>query len=129
MFDTNLLLRWILQDVAEQAEQVVAILKDSKVKEIHIADMAWAEVVWILSSSRIRYSRKEVVEIADIILKHPKINCNRELLATVFPFYITHPAISFVDACLAGYAELNQTQLLTFDKKLSRQSRHAKLVF
>ena len=45
-FDTNLLLRWILQDIPDQAEQVIAVLKDPSVKEVHIADLAWAAVVW-----------------------------------------------------------------------------------
>ncbi len=127
-FDTNLLLRWILQDIPDQAKQVIAILKDPSVKEVHIADLAWAEVVWILHSSRLGYSRKDVSEIAEIILRHPKVNCNREPLAKALPFYVEHPAISFADACLAAYAELQGVQLLTFDKKLSRQSKHARLV-
>lgn len=128
-FDANLLLRWILQDVPEQAALVIEILKDPRVKEVHIADMAIAEVVWILNSPRVGYKRAEVAEILDILFKHPKVNYNRALMEKVLPFYVSHPAISFVDACLAGYAELGSTQLLTFDRKLSRQSKHAKLVY
>jgi predicted nucleic acid-binding protein len=66
--------------------------------------------------------------IAEIILRHPKVNCNRELLAKALPLYVEHPAISFADACLAAYAELQGVQILTFAKKLSRQSKHARLV-
>ncbi len=127
-FDTNLLIRWILQDVPEQAARVITLLKDSDIKEVHIADMAIAEVVWILSSRRVGYSRADVVEVLGIIFKYPKIKYNQTLFEGVLPFYVAHPAISFVDACLAGYANLNTTQLLTFDKKLSRQSKNATLV-
>lgn len=127
-FDTNLLIRWILQDVPEQAALVIAILKDPTIKQIHIADMAIAEVVWILSSPRVGYKRAEIVEILDILFSHPKASYNRALIDKVLPFYVSHPAISFVDACLASYAELAGNQLLTFDRKLSRQSKHAKLV-
>jgi len=126
-FDTNLLIRWILQDVPEQAARVIAILKDPMIKEVQIADMALAEVVWILGSPRVGYSRADVAELLDIILKHPKVNCNRHLIAKVLPFYVKHPALSFVDTCLAAYAELQNTPLLTFDKKLSRQRPFARL--
>ena len=127
-FDTNLLIRWILQDVPEQAMEVIRILKDPKIKEVHIADMALTEVVWILSSPRVGYTRREVAELLTIILKHPKVNCNRQLISSVLPFYVKHPSVSFVDACLAGYAQLAGNQLLTFDKKLSRQHKYAQLV-
>jgi predicted nucleic-acid-binding protein len=126
-FDTNLLIRWILQDAPGQAAQVIAILKDPSVKEIHIADVAFAEVVWILGSPRIGYSRADVAELLSIVFKHPKVNCNYRLLEKVLSFYVKHPAISFVDACLATYAEQQGARLLTFDKKLARQHPYARL--
>lgn len=127
-FDTNLLIRFILHDVPDQAEKVVAVLKNPRVREVHVADMAVAEVVWILGSPRVGMDRKSTAEALSIVFKHPKLHYNSGLFDSVLPFYISHPAISFVDACLAGYAQSNQTQLLTFDKKLSRQSKHAKLL-
>lgn len=128
-FDTNLLIRWILQDVPEQAEQVIAILKDPKVKEVHVADMVLAEVVWVLSSPRVGFDRPDVAELLGIVFTHPKVRYNQALMQRVLPLYTKYSAISFVDICLATYAELEQTQLLTFDKKLSRHSKHAQLVY
>jgi predicted nucleic-acid-binding protein len=127
-FDTNLLLRWILRDVPDKTEQVVACLKNPEVKEVHVADLALAEVVWILSSPRMGYARADVAELLQIILKYPKVRYNERLLDKVLPFYVKHPAVSFADACLAGYADLQDAYLLTFDKKLARQHDHARLL-
>ena len=120
-FDTNLMLRWILQDDQDQAERVIAALKSPDIKVVHIADMALAEVVWVLGSDRIGYSRIEIVEIMNIILRHPKVRCNMAMIQHALPFYAAHPAVSFVDACLATYAHRKDVQLLTFDKKLATQ--------
>ena len=128
-FDTNLLLRWILQDEAEQAKAVLALVRDPQVREIQVADMALAEVVWVLLSPRLGFSRAQIVELLDIVLLCSKINCNRALLNQVLPLFVRSPALSFVDICLSGYASLNgNVPLMTFDHKLARQLPQAQLV-
>jgi predicted nucleic acid-binding protein len=85
-----------------------------------VADAVFFECAWILGGEIYNFNRvligKLLLQISDI----PQINCNRAMLERAVPLYVMHPNISFVDACLSAYAELNNaTPLLTFDKKLA----------
>jgi predicted nucleic-acid-binding protein len=117
--DTNIILRLLLHDVPEQLTRVVALIDNSKSGSLGIADAVFFECVWILSGKQYNFEReligKLLLQVADI----PQVNCNRAMLERAVPLYVKHKKISFVDACLAVYAELNDAMpLLTFDKKL-----------
>jgi len=118
--DTNIALRLLLQDVPQQLDKVVALIDGSKPNSLSVADAVFFECVWILSGKMYNFDRsligKLLIQIADI----PQINCNRAMLIKAVPLYVNDPQISFIDACLTVYAELNgATPLLTFDKKLA----------
>ena len=118
--DTNITLRLLLHDVPEQLHKIVALIDDSKPGSLGIADAVFFECVWILSGKQYNFEReligKLLLQVADI----PQVNCNRAMLEKAVPFYVKHKKISFIDACLAVYAELNGSMpLLTFDKKLA----------
>ena len=118
--DTNITLRILLRDVPEQLNKVVALIDASKSGSLGIADAVFFECVWILSGNYYDFDReligKLLLQVADI----PQVNCNRSMLEKAVPLYVKHENISFVDACLAVYAELNDAMpLLTFDKKLA----------
>jgi predicted nucleic-acid-binding protein len=118
--DANLLLRLILADIPEQAAAIESLFADAA-QTYAIADMAFAEIVWILHGATFSYSREHVALNLQAILKIEQINCNRAMLERAVPLYVHHPGISFVDACLAAYAELNGAKpLLTFDKRLAK---------
>ena len=112
--DTNCLLRWLLQDNEKQAAIVDAHLKSSKMS-LHVADMAVAEMVWVLSST---YGFPDVMVEGFVrkVVEQGKISCNRALFNQVLDHMNTSPKVSFVDTCLAFYAGLNDARLLTFDK-------------
>lgn len=117
--DTNITLRLLLQDVPEQLEKVVALIDNSKPNSLSVADAVFFECVWILSGKMYNLDRtligKLLIQVTDI----PQINCNCAMLVKAVPFYVTNTQISFIDACLTVYAELNgATPLLTFDKEL-----------
>ncbi len=118
--DTNITLRLLLRDVPEQLSRVVALIDSSKSGSLGIADAVFFECVWILSGKHYNFERELIgrllLQVADI----PQIKCNRVMLEKAVPLYVKHKKISFVDACLAVYAELNDAEpLLTFDKKLA----------
>lgn len=118
--DTNITLRLLLHDVPEQLTRVLALIDNSKSGSLGIADAVFFECVWILSGEQYNFEReligKLLLQVADI----PQVNCNRVMLQKAVPLYVKYKKISFVDACLAVYAELNNAMpLLTFDKKLA----------
>ncbi len=118
--DTNITLRLLLRDVPAQLQKVIDLIDNSKSSSLGIADAVFFECVWILSGKQYDFKReligKLLLQIADI----PQVSCNRPLLEKAIPLYVRHKNISFVDAYLAVYAELNDAMpLLTFDKKLA----------
>ena len=117
--DTNALLRLVLADIPKQTIIVETLLSDTS-QRFAVADMVFAEIVWVLQGVSYGYDRERVAMNIQSILSIPHINCNRAMLDKAIPLYVGHPKISFIDACLSVYAELNDAKpLLTFDKKLA----------
>ncbi len=117
--DTNAVLRLMLRDVPEQADRVSTLISGAKQGSIMIADAVFFEAVWVMSSPVYGLERPLIGKLLLQVAQIPQINCNRELLVRAVPLYVKHEGISFVDACLAVYAELNEAApLLTFDRRL-----------
>lgn len=117
--DTNCLLRWLLQDNRTQADIVARHLETAKTK-LHIADMVFAEAVWVLKSFY-AFDDKLIEGFMRKVIEHDKISCNRALFTQVLDDMNTSPKVSFVDTCLAFYASLNNARLLTFDRTLAKK--------
>ena len=117
--DTNTLLRLVLADIPRQASVVEELLANPK--QIYaVADMVFAEIVRVLQGNVYSFDRPRIAANLGSIIAIRNINCNRTMLEKAIPLYVKHPKISFVDACLTVYAELNgATPLLTFDNKLA----------
>ncbi len=117
--DTNCLLRWLLWDNEQQALVVDRYLETSKSK-LHVADMTVAEVVWVLKKAYAFDDRMTEGFIRKIV-EHENIKCNRMLFNKVLDNMNSSPRVSFIDLCLAHYAGLSDTKLLTFDKTLAKK--------
>jgi predicted nucleic-acid-binding protein len=118
--DTNILLRFILADLPEQYAAANTLFADGKEKFV-VADIVFAEIVWILQGPVYKMDRDLIAAAIKSCLKVNQINCNRMMLESALDRFVAYPKISFIDACLATYAELNEdTPLLTFDKQLAK---------
>ena len=117
--DTNALLGLTLADAPRQAAIIEALLSDTSQK-FAVADMVFAEIVWVLQGRTYGYDRQRIATNLQSIIDISQINCNRKLLERAIPIYVKYEKVSFIDACLAVYAELNNAEpLLTFDKRLA----------
>lgn len=124
--DANFLLRWLLGDVPAQQALTDRVMA-GKVT-LHVADMVLEEIAYVMEKV-MGLPRSIVANNFRAIMGQANLNCNRAVLARALPLYEKHPALSFVDCCLAVYAELNNAvPLLTFDKKLALQLEQAELV-
>lgn len=116
--DANCLLRWLLQDNPRQAAVVTRYLTEPT--RLHVADMAFAEVAWVLKS--VYGFDDDLIEgLLRKVVEHNKINCNGALFGQVLNHMNTKPKVSFVDTCLTFYAGLSDAKLLTFDKTLAKK--------
>lgn len=117
--DTNCVLRWLLQDNKDQANVVAQYLETSPSK-LHVADMVFAEAVWVLKKFY-EFDDELIEGFMRKLVEHDKINCNRALFGQVLDHINTSPKVSFVDTCLVFYAGLGDAKLLTFDKTLAKK--------
>ncbi len=119
--DTNTVLRFVLRDISDQTEKIAALVDRAKPGSLMVADAVFFECAWILAGKLYKFDRTLIGEFLLQIADIPQISCNRSLLERVVPLYTKTSNISFIDACLAIYAELNNSApLLTFDKKLAK---------
>ena len=117
--DTNCVLRWLLRDNNTQADIVENHMKAAKAR-LHVSDMVFAEVVWVLKSYY-EFDDRLIEGFMRKLIENDKINCNRELFGRVLDHINTRPTVSFIDTCLVFYAELSDARLLTFDQKLAKK--------
>ena len=124
--DANCLLRWLLDDIPEQAE-MVTVLVDSG-ESVAVADAALIETIFVLEKIK-KISRETIEKAILAVFGKNSIICNRELFIEVLPIYTGHPKLSFVDCYLEVLARKTGTvPLLTFDKKLANQLSDAQLL-
>jgi predicted nucleic-acid-binding protein len=118
--DTNITLRLLLRDVPEQLDRVVTLIDSSKSNSLILEDAVLFECVWIMSGKAYKFDRQLIGKLLLGLTNIPQIICNKAMLEKAIPLYVSNEKISFVNACLTAYAELNDAiPLLTFDKKLA----------
>lgn len=115
--DTNCLIRWLVRDHEQHVRVIDEILDYHRV---HVADMAIAELAWVLKSIY-ELDDTSIIESIEKVITHENINCNRALFNRVLVDFAKSPKVSFVDVCLAHYAGLSEATLLTFDKTLAKK--------
>ncbi|WP_321972130.1 PIN domain-containing protein [Paratractidigestivibacter sp.] len=112
LLDANAVLRYLIEDVAEQASIVEQAVIDNRA-EVPIEVLA--EVVYVLEGvygltrSRIRESLSYLLE---------DVSCRDEKVAIEAMSLFTGSRFDFVDCVLAAEHDVNGREVLTFDKKL-----------
>lgn len=125
--DANVVLRLLLNDVADQHAAAAALVESVHVPFV-VSDIAVVEVVFALCR-HYEFSRAAAAEAIEGLMSLTQIDCNRVMFKRALPLFIDRPKLSFEDCCLATYAELSDAEpLWTFDRKLASQAHSARLV-
>lgn len=127
--DANVLIHGILGDNVEQRKLVAEHLAKPNTAH-HISMVAFVETVYVFEKVY-QKSRREIMNLLMLFLGRysEQIVYDRELTAMIFPVWLEHPKLSFVDCLLTAEAEMtNAEPLFTFDKKLANQVSSAKLL-
>ena len=125
--DTNVVLRLLLNDIPAQHAAARKLVEQTR-SQFAVADTVIIEIVFALDRYY-GFSRSQIAEAVDGLMKLREINCNRTLFEGALPLFVNHSGLSFEDCCLSVYAQLNDAEpLWTFDKKLANQAPNAKLV-
>jgi predicted nucleic-acid-binding protein len=121
-FDTNHLLRHILQDDEKQCREVSRLVQASLEAEtpIHLLDLVLMETCWVLESVY-QTSREDWCRILTALLEDPLFRFdNPTRLWKALERYRQGKA-DFDDYLIWGQAESLGAELKTFDKKLRKE--------
>lgn len=114
LIDTNLIIRFLVNDDPQKVNRVETLLKDNKHKNV-LLDTVVAEIIWVLASY---YSidKHEIIEKINALIHVDTIECNSFLIARSLTIWEEHP-ISFIDAYLSAVAEFGNMTVFTYDQK------------
>jgi predicted nucleic-acid-binding protein len=116
VFDTNMIIRYLVGDIPEQAQQVLEILKTEKVV---VLPEVIAEVVYIMKNFY-GCDRKLTSNIISGFLSLDAVQAEHSAgLLKGLEFYRT-TSLDFVDCLLVGLYIAEDYEICTFDKKLNR---------
>jgi predicted nucleic-acid-binding protein len=116
-FDTNVLLRYVLNDVPAQTRAVEELLAHGG--SYVVEDAALIEMVFVLEKLY-GMPREAVIENILSVMQHPQLVCDARVFEEALAAYAAHGTLSFMDCVLAAYASVRHTApLYTFDKALA----------
>lgn len=115
LIDTNLIIRFLVNDDPKKVFQVESLLKNKSNKNV-LLDTVVAEIIWVLLSY---YSleKVDIVEKIRALIHVDTIECNAFLISRALTIWEKN-VISYIDAYLAAVAELGGMTLYTYDKRL-----------
>lgn len=125
--DTNIILRLVIGDIPSQREKAVSLLLDGH--RYFVSDHVISEAVFTMERGSYKIGRERIIDSLLPVLESKCIIYNKELFDEVFPYYVSHPKLSFID-CLLGFevAKEQREPLWTFDQDFAKQSPTAKLL-
>ena|SRR3990170_4649245 len=115
LLDTNLIIRFLVDDDPQKVSRVERLLKNKDNTNI-LLDTIVAEIIWVLSSY---YSLKktEVIEKIRALIHVDTIECNAVLINKALSLWEENN-ISYIDSYLAAVASLGNISLFSYDDKL-----------
>lgn len=128
--DTNLFIRYLVNDDPGKADRVEKLLEQAKSGKIRLvtADLVIAEVIWVLESA---YGLKnvEITPMVKGILATPGIEVtNAELVGRSLDYYESLN-IDFIDGYIAAVMDkMKITDIYSFDKKHISRIRELKRI-
>lgn len=115
ILDANMILRYLLNDNPEMADQVEGIID---LHDVLILPEVMAEVVYV-AINVYKMERSQIVPgILDFLdMDHVKTNCGNVIYIGLKLFAKT--SLDFVDCLLCAYHTVSGYEICTFDKKLN----------
>ena len=117
LIDTNLIIRYLVEDDPKKAEAVEKLLKNPGQKLI-LLDLIFAEAIWVLSSLY-NLEKSQIIESLSALLDVKSIIANRKILRKALEYFANYN-ISFIDAYQAGYALTKNLEIYSYDKDFDK---------
>ncbi len=120
LLDTNLIIRFLVNDNPKKVSRVEKLLSDKDNVNI-LLDTIVAEIIWVLSSYY-SLNKSEVIEKISALIHLDTIDCNAVLLNKALSIWEENN-ISYVDSYLVAVAKLGNIPLYSYDEKLKSISQ------
>ena len=121
--DANIFLRYLTNDIPEQAEAVALLLQQAADGELKLVTnaMVMAELVWVMESAY-KLSRQIIQEYIQIILNTPGLSVSDADMITQALSWYVEKNVDFIDAYNAAWMdEAGLSRIFTFDQKHFRR--------
>lgn len=112
--DANFILRYLLNDIEDQAKEAFSILSSSSISLLNevIAEIVYVlEKVYKVDRNRICNELKDLIESDNIQVDHIDV---MNYALNIF----SKSRLDFIDSLLCAYAKISNATIYTFDKKL-----------
>lgn len=117
LIDTNVLVRHLTGEPADQARRATAFL--DTIEPLELPPLIVAELVYVLESVY-EQSRRQVAALVRAVLAHPPVDADDEpIVLRAVELYETAGA-HFAEAYLAAVAEQGDGRVASFDRGLDR---------
>lgn len=117
LIDTNIILRYLLEDNVKFTVQAVGIIENGSVV---ILTEVICEVVYVMQKVY-KINRDEIVAILSDFLAYPNIDTvdNFSLIREALNLY-KNENVDFVDALLCSHHNLSGDEVISFDKRINK---------
>lgn len=123
ILDTNIFLRFLLNDIPSQTQKIEAVLTKAKIAKIklYVPQIVIFEIVFALDKYY-KFPKNQIIDKLDSILKTTYFNIqDKETFLQAMEIY-TKKDISFVDCFLLGIAKIQNQDIFTFNQELVKLS-------
>lgn len=125
--DTNVVLRWLLQDHRPQSRQVNGLIDHAPEDSFLVSDVVLAETYYVLARAK-DYSNPQIAEILRTLTEWPAFAFEDERLLGKLFAVICETTLDFADCYLISRAIHAGEPLKTFDKQMQKAyARHKRL--
>ena len=113
--DTNVVLRYLLEDHAEFFPRAVEIINNN---DVYIKNEVLAEIVYVLHKTY-SVSKQDLNAVLTDFLNRDTVYLNSKQVACVAIKIFSERNIDFVDALLCAFQKQENITVVTFDKRLN----------
>ena len=122
--DTNILLRFLLNDVPKQTEEAKLKIEQAKAGKLKLVvpQIVIFEIIFALTKIY-GFEKNKVIDVIRVLINSDYLEVeSRDILYVALDLFRLS-AISFVDCFIASYAKSRNVEVLTFDKDLNKLSK------
>lgn len=115
LIDTNLIIRFLVNDNPEKVLRVEKLLRDRENRNI-LLDTVVAEIIWVLSSYY-ELEKSDVVKKVRALISLDTIECNDFLINKALTLWEKNN-ISYIDSYLVAVSQIGNITIYSYDQRL-----------